>query len=226
MEVKLIAATAIHDNVPGYIPEPEERWVRHADSDELAEMAGRLCYKSWDRPNPATSTNAGYLANILGHRHYSVLEHASATFYIGGVSRSLTHELVRHRHLSPSQVSQRYVDESEANFVVGEWFDQLGKPEQYSIENHMASALKLYQSIYDELTLRGVPKKAARGAARSVLPNMTETALVLTGNHRAWRDVIEKRNSPAADAEIRELAKELLVRLKEIAPNTYQDMEV
>jgi thymidylate synthase (FAD) len=89
-------------------------WAVDEDADwtsgsALAEFAGRACYQSWKKPNPATATNAGYLAHIRDVGHMSVLEHATVTFYLTGVSRSLTHELVRHRHLSYSQLSQRYV---------------------------------------------------------------------------------------------------------------------
>ena len=75
----------------------------------LAEFAGRACYQSWSKPIPATATNAGYLDHILQVGHLSVLEHSSATFYITGISRSVTHELIRHRHFSFSQLSQRYL---------------------------------------------------------------------------------------------------------------------
>src|SRR5688572_24839488 len=91
-----------------YIPHPHE-----TSADQLAEFAGRACYESWERPNPATATNHGYLSNILDHKHYSVIEHAHFTLWITGVSRGLSHELVRHRHFSYSQRSQRYVDESD-----------------------------------------------------------------------------------------------------------------
>lgn len=84
---------------------PFDEWV--ANADELGEMAGRLCYKSWKRPNPVTANNKGYIGNIIAQQHFSVLEHASATFWISGVSRSLTHELVRHRHLSFSAEEDR-----------------------------------------------------------------------------------------------------------------------
>jgi thymidylate synthase (FAD) len=73
--------------------------------------------------------------------------------------------------------------------------------------------------------LTGVPRKVARQTARAVLPNMTETKILVTGNMRAWRDVIAKRNTPFADSEIHALAAELLHQLKELAPNTFQDME-
>src|ERR1700754_537372 len=93
-------------------------WSTDADGGAaLAEFAGRACYQSWKKPNPATATNAGYLKHILEVGHLSVIEHANATFYITGVSRSLTHELIRHRHFSFSQLSQRYVPAGEAVMV-------------------------------------------------------------------------------------------------------------
>ena len=68
----------------------------------------------WSKPNPRTATNAGYLRHIIDVGHFSVLEHASVSFYITGVSRSFTHELIRHRHFSYSQLSQRYVPEHDS----------------------------------------------------------------------------------------------------------------
>ena len=85
-------------------------WTTDATGGQaLAEFAGRACYQSWSKPIPATATNAGYLDHILQVGHLSVLEHSTATFYITGISRSVTHELIRHRHFSYSQLSQRYL---------------------------------------------------------------------------------------------------------------------
>lgn len=224
MRVVLLGQTIIDFSAlieMGYQPHEDEDDVH--DADQLAEAAGRLCYESFHRPNPHTASNNGYLRNIISQQHFSVVEHGSVTFFIDGVSRSLTHELVRHRHLSFSQVSQRYVDESESRVVIppvinNDYLDTV-------VAQQMAFAHRAYTSIYDTLRAAGVDKKAARGAARSVLPNATETKLVVTGNHRAWRDMLGKRLSPGADQEIRELAVEILRQLKGIAPNTYQDIE-
>ncbi len=232
MKVLLVAHTHV------YTPQMERAgWVREkpealADgtlmADQLAEFAGRACYQSWDRPNPATAQNAGYLANILDHEHFSVLEHASATFYVSGVSRSLSHELVRHRHLSFSQVSQRYVDESESQFVeppaVTKAQFAAGPDSGLPLAELATEIIAIYKELIKRLEALGSTRKEARQAARSVLPNATETKFVVTGNMRAWRDVIAKRISPHADAEIQLLAAELLRQLKEIAPNTFQDM--
>lgn len=91
--------------------------VLHGEIQLIPEFAGRGCYKSFDRPNPKTFTNRDYLQNIATQNHGNVMEHASVTFYVTGVSRSLSHELVRHRHMTPSQESQRYVPIDELRVV-------------------------------------------------------------------------------------------------------------
>lgn len=195
-----------------------------SDADEVVEFAGRACYQSWDTPNPKTATNEGYISNILAQEHFSVLEHASFTFYIEGVSRSLTHELVRHRHLSFSQLSQRYVDQSELNYVIP---PALRGNEMLKKQLHInwLVALNTYDAIVDEMVQAGAKRKEARQAARAVLPEMTETKIVVTGNGSSWRHFLQKRNHPAADAEIRELAQEIQRQLIEVAPNLFKDLE-
>ena len=101
-----------------FFPPADVPWSTDADGGQaLAEFAGRACYQSWRKPNPVTATNAGYLRHILEVGHLSVLEHGTVSFYLTGVSRSLTHELIRHRHFSYSQLSQRYVPERDAAMV-------------------------------------------------------------------------------------------------------------
>lgn len=191
------------------------------DADTLAHFAGRACYQAWDMPREATANDMGYLANILAQGHYSVLEHGSATFYIEGVSRNLTHELIRHRHLSYSELSQRYVDMEESKVVVAPANrEQFGLPE---LLPQAPQTLIDYKGVVDRLMNFGKTRKQAREAARYDLPGATETKIVVTGNHRAWRDMLQKRYSVHADAEIQALAKELLRQLKMLAPGCYQD---
>jgi thymidylate synthase (FAD) len=223
LRVTPIAYTQLNLLDTGYLATDE--WMpadwKTSDLDSLAEFAGRACYQSFDKPNPKTRENDDYLANILLQNHESVLEHASVTFYVTGVSRALTHELVRHRHLSFSQLSQRYVDESDAELVVPPALDN-------DEDRHWISAGYMgrdaYSVIVDVLTDRGVPRKKAREAARAVLPNCTETKIVVTGNLRAWRDVLKKRWHVAADAEIQQFAGVVLAHLRDIAPNSVQDI--
>lgn len=227
MKVTLLA----HTVVDGSLDEPVTlEWMewetdKTTDADHLAEFAGRACYQSFDRPNPNTAANSDYLNNILTQQHFSVLEHASATFYIEGVSRSLTHELVRHRHLSFSQLSQRFVN-AEKDFEVVHPPAVRSDPNLWSYDAAVGTAREAYKEVYRVLRDKDLTVKQAREAARAVLPNMVETKIVVTGNHRAWREFLAKRLSPAADAEIRELAIALLARLRQIAPNTYQDFSV
>lgn len=208
-------------------------WQPQGESGEdLIQFAGRACYQSWSRPNPATATNAGYIAHIVDVGHFSVLEHAQATFYLTGVSRSLTHELVRHRHFSVSQLSQRYVDESDAQMVVPhviaadplslEIFRQATEVARDAYED-LAERLTTLQADTDlPITAR---RKAARQAARAVLPNATETRIVVTGNVRSWRHFIDMRATAHADVEICEVAMRILLQLREIYPSCFADYE-
>ncbi|AFI24957.1 flavin-dependentthymidylate synthase [Mycobacterium phage SWU1] len=234
MKAKLIAATEID---PGALRDigfevddfeeskDEDPYFGDFDADELAEFAGRNCYRSFHRPNPATAENEDYLKHILEVGHESVLEHASATFYIEA-SRSVLTELERHRHLSFSVVSQRYVDPTELGVHVPPAIQEcMGEIPGEILRDAVEYAVGSYEAIVSYLSgVRGLPRKQAREAARAVLPNMTNSPMVVTGNHRAWRYVIKARWHEAADAEIRELAGELLRQLRQIAPNTYQDI--
>jgi thymidylate synthase (FAD) len=205
-------------------------WITDAAGGEaLAEFAGRACYQAWSKPNPATATNAGYLRHILEVGHLSVIEHASATFYITGISRSLTHELIRHRHFSYSQLSQRYVPERDAAVV-----EPAVIADDPALHKVFVAATEASLVAYNELltgleerfsdvgnaTLR---RKQARQAARAVLPNATETRIVVTGNYRAWRHFVAMRATEHADVEIRELAVECLRQLQAVAPNVFND---
>lgn len=197
----------------------------------LAEFAGRACYQSWGKPNPATATNLGYLRHILEVGHLSVLEHGTVSFYIAGISRSLTHELIRHRHFSYSQLSQRYVPAHGAAVV-----EPAVIAEDPYLHRVFTEAVAVAQRAYAELEhalqrkFEGQPatsaRKQARQAARSVLPNAAETRIVVTGNFRAWRHFIAMRATEHADVEIRALAIACLGHLVRIAPNVFGDFEV
>jgi thymidylate synthase (FAD) len=216
-----------------FAPPPEVPWETDADGGQaLAEFAGRACYQSWNKPNPATATNDGYLRHILEVGHLSVLEHGTVTFYLTGVSRSLTHELIRHRHFSYSQLSQRYVPERDAAMVEPGVIAE--DPELHAMfleaaEASLGAYTRLLEGLekkfadVDNVTSR---RKQARQAARSVLPNATETRIVVTGNYRAMRHFVAMRASEHADVEIRELAVAMLRELQRVAPNVFADFEI
>ncbi|HEY4955241.1 MAG TPA: FAD-dependent thymidylate synthase [Gemmatimonadaceae bacterium] len=219
---------------PSFV-EPEHlpvNWLGEStDGERLAEFAGRLCYMS--QKNPASRPTREYLENIKKQGHGSVLEHATYSLLLEGVSRSLTHELVRHRAgFAYSQLSQRYVDESTANFVMppaiigdaaleGAWREQMDAA-QKSYVALVESLMQRYAWVGDKIHRR----KMAREAARGVLPNSTETKIVVTANARAWRTMLELRSSEGAEQEIRRCAVEILRILQAAAPGFFADFEI
>ena len=215
--------------------EPEHLRVQwfgeSSDGERLAEFAGRLCYMS--QRNPANRSTAEYLENIKKQAHGSVLEHANYSLLLEGVSRSLTHELVRHRAgFAYSQLSQRYVDESVADFVVPPAI--LGDEAlEARWQAQMEDAQRTYVALVEQLMERYAwvadrvhRRKMAREAARGVLPNSTETKIIVTANVRAWRTMLELRAGEGAELEIRRLAVAVIRILKEEAPAFFSDFEV
>ena len=204
-----------------------------AASEVLSEIAGRTCYMSFGK---GRKSNKEYLDNILTSKHGSVLEHAVWCLLVTGVSRALTHELVRHRAgFGYSQLSQRYVDESDARYVVPPLFqesDALRAKFEETVERLREAYVELaeaaaghVQQKYPDLSPRD-RRKWARQAARSILPNACETKIFITGNSRSWRHFLELRGSVHADAEIRLLAVEIFKALKRESPNIFQDIEL
>lgn len=199
--------------------------------EHLAEIAGRLCYMSYARPRPGG--NKTYLNHILEVGHGSVLEHAEWNLIFTGISRSCTHELVRHRAgWGFSQLSQRYVDESIAEYVEPDviandpqahalWLDAIAKVHQTYVQ--LVDRLNEHFASEPDKTLR---RKMARQAARSVLPNATETKIFVTANARALRHFIEMRASRHAEVEIRKLAIAVLRLMQAEAPNLFGDYQL
>ena len=198
-----------------------------SDLDQIPEIAGRECYQSFNNPRPGG--NAAYLKRILSEGHGSVLEHATVGFRILGVSRNLTHELIRHKAgTAISELSQRYVDLSDIGFVVPPWITD--EKMCQALQRHYKDCLRLYQRLVGEFdtdkTCTTLQRKRIREAARAVLPGATETRIVYTANLRAWRNILEQRGNIHADLEIRRLAVLICEELKKIAPNVFQDFEV
>lgn len=192
------------------------------DTDILPEFAGRNCYESFHKPNPATSTNQAYLKNTVDEQqHESILEHSSVSFYISGVSRNLLLELERHRHISFSVISTRYVSPDKMGMVL---HPNTPADIEEEIRLHDEAGRRLAYKIYLRSKVNGLGVKESREAARQVLGGNTETKFIVTGNLRAWRGIIQLRAHPKADAEIQQFAKAILYKLKKIAPNSFQNM--
>jgi len=215
-----------------FITEEGMTWETDATSaaEKVVEVGGRVCYMSFGK---GRKTNHEYIDNILEAKHGSVIEHASWTFLFTGVSRSLTHELIRHRSgFSYSQLSQRYVDESTADFVEPEAI--AANPEAHALfEQTIAAAQEAYVALVElldkqfvDVPTKTLRRKMARQAARAVLPNATETKIVVTANARSWRHFIEMRASPYSEPEIRRLAIKILRVLQQEAPNLFGDYEI
>lgn len=233
--VSLIAKTNIEKSEVGeFLKEHGMGWPANSDDPSVelvSEFGGRICYMSFGKGRPSKE----YHEHILEVGHGSVLEHGVWNFAIWGVSRALTHELIRHRAGSAvSQLSQRYVDESLAEYVIAPLFQH-----ESVIEEYQEDLLKVHElylkwqnkavSLIDKHHphLQGTDKrKNARQAARYFLPNATETKLLFSVNTRALRHIIELRGSEHADVEIRNLAIELYNIAVKKAPNLFFDYEL
>lgn len=208
-------------------------WTTDTDvaGEKLCEIAGRLCYMSFAKPRPGG--NSAYIQHLLEVGHGSVLEHSVFNLIITGVSRSFTHELIRHRAgFGYSQLSQRYVDESEADYVEPDCIAEV--PELHAlwletIQRSHDAYCQLVEGLMGKFG--GVPdttlrRKLARQAARSVLPNATETKIFVTANARALRHFAEMRCNEYAEVEIRKVAARILQVLMREAPNLFGDYEL
>ena len=220
----------------GLPPIPESIRAGDDESAAVVEISARMCYMSYGR---GRRDIADFIGNLLSSKDGSVLEHVNFGFVITGVSRSLTHELVRHRAgFAYSQRSQRYVDESGASFVIPPALSEGIEDGGVALEA-FRRAVELASQGYAELVealdkalpesmfeLRTDRRKAIRQAARAVLPNATETKIFVTANVRAWRHFIEMRAAPYADWEVRRLALRILEILESEAPLLFGDFTV
>lgn len=207
-------------NHPDSFTGGDEHWH---DGEWLIEFAGRECYQSFH--NPAGRTTEGYIRNVRNQQHLSVFRHVSVTYRLEGVSRALTHELIRHKFLDPSQLSQRYVDSRDA-WVVAPPF-VLTDPELYNAwklraEYAMSDLVtfeRLFEARHPELT-----QKKRREAVRSLAPNCIETKVVVTANLHAWLEVLPKRWNSHADAEIQRLFEIIGKDLKTVYPAVFEEI--
>jgi thymidylate synthase (FAD) len=224
--------TMDRETIDRFLEDQELTWETDTEvgGEQLVEAGGRICYMSFGK---GRKTNREYIQNLVSMKHGSVLEHATWDFIITGVSRSFTHELVRHRAgWGYSQLSQRYVDESTANFV---------EPEIIANDERLhavwLNAVKTTHDAYRELVeglMEHLPnvenkterRKRVREAARSVLPNATETMIFCSANARALRHFIELRGAEGAEAEIRRVALKLLRLMQQEAPTLFGDYEI
>lgn len=187
------------------------------DAETLLTMAGRNCYRSFHRPNSKTYNDADYLRRTLGQQaHWSIAEHATATLYFTGVSRAFLAELTRHRHLSFSVESQRFLNANDANIVMPPAMRDLDEESKENFLWRVDESITDYKNA--QTALNRLPKKQRNEAARALLPNAVETCMVVTGNLRCWHEVIQRRTQPDADAEMQEVMRLAKAELHTISP--------
>jgi thymidylate synthase (FAD) len=240
LRVYLIASTSmISGPLAGFdqfLAEQSLEWQRPESAtgpERLVEAAGRVCYMSFGSRQYQLST-AAYIAHLIKQGHESVLEHANFTVLVAGISRSLSHQIVRHRvGFAYSQLSQQYHDESEAQFVepgslsrhpdIRElWRQQIdGSRRAYSELLARMDAL----DVGREMPLKE-RQRMRRSIARSILPGATQTTMVITGNVRGWRHVLKVRGSTAGDTEMRNYCVSILRCLRDAAAPFFADFEI
>lgn len=203
--VRLLAITGLSGEIQ------RKNDTKNPASEELIEYAGRLCWDTTDK----IGTNYKRIQEWIRLGHESVIEHASATFYIRA-SRVFTHELVRHRLASYSQRSQRYVKETEPRYIMPAELSAAGRNCQDTFHRAMKDAWLAYQKLLDI----GVKPEIAR----YVLPNACETQIVMTMNFRELRHFIKLRTSERALPEMRAVAGEIRRIMKELAPRVFEDL--
>ena len=185
------------------------------NAEKLIEAAGRTSYLS--SPKQKENSEKAFIRMLIKNQHLSVLEHAYATFRISNVSRAFTHQLVRHRLCSFIQQSQRYVNESNYDYMEPDSIKE--NPEAHSIFIDLMDRAK---EAYIKLHTLGVRKEDAR----YVLPNATGSQIVMSANFREWRHIIGLRGEPQSQWEIRRVAIEILKILKKHAPTVFGDFEI
>ena len=205
-----------------------------SNSEEIVEAAGRICYLSYGEAQ-APRTNAEYIANLIGMGHESVLEHVNWGFVLTGISRAFSHQLVRHRvGWAFSQLSQQYHDELDAQFAEPSALSR--SPAARIAWNEAVEAsrdayrkiLRILNESASSLSSKE-EKEIRRGiftAARSVLPNATETKIFATVNARALRHFFSLRGAIEGDEEMRRVSALLLAIVREDAPALFSDFAI
>ena len=206
------------------------------DADALTEFAGKSCYMSFDKNLNLNLTKVGGRPNsayiqdgIIGNKHGSVLEHSTVTFFLTNVSRVVTHELVRHRAGTAfSQTSGRYVRSNNVDMYIPD--ELAGCPEAVAVFQRANAQME--ENLAELVEITGIDtmtnfelKKRLTSAFRRILGNGQANHLVMTGNHRAWRHIIEMRTSVHAEEEIRVIMSDVAQQLKDKFPTIYGDMD-
>ena len=190
------------------------------DAELVIADAARTCY---DSAQKELESARKMIKALIKSGHEAMIEHAHATFRLSGVSRVLTHELVRHRLFSFAQRSQRYVKEDEPSYVVPDVLVNASETDQKMqlAKDMFSKAMQNAWDAYSLLLSYGLKPEDAR----FVLPNACTTEIVVSGDFREWRNFLKLRLGPRAQWEIRKVANIILEKLYEIAPSCFEDLK-
>jgi thymidylate synthase (FAD) len=237
MRLYLISAPTLQPSYRDFLRDRGVEWRESeeasiSDAQRLVELSGRICYMSFgDKQSPRT--NSEYIVNLIDKAHESVLEHANFSILADGISRGLSHQLVRHRAgFSYSQLSQQYHDEASATFVRPD-----GLENYPDLENlwdvSVKQSLESYKQLVSELEMSGAGEdltnkeriRMIRSVSRSVLPAATSTTLMITANARAWRNLLLVRGGIEGDLEMLDFCAGVFRLVEAHSPALFADFE-
>lgn len=197
------------------------------DPEEIVAQAAKLCYSAASvddlKKQIERKSQANFIEKLMDMRHLSPIEHATFTFGIEGISRSCSHQIVRHRLASYSQQSQRYVGQQSGktggfHFIVPPGIEKIGKKQWFTEKMHLIQ--QWYDELVGELENQG---ESTFEDARFLLPNAAETKIIITMNARELLHFFRVRCCNRAQWEIRELATEMLRQVKQVSPHIFKD---
>lgn len=235
MKIYLIGQTNFNKNIFKLFLKQEGFLLKEqkiSDQEMITEIAGRICFMSFGN-NRVTKSSREFIKKLIFLEHENALEHVSWSFLVTGVSRSFTHQFVRHRvGFSFSQLSQQYCDQSNVKFIEPKLLKRI--PDVLVLwKKTMLNIKEVYRDMLNKLQKAKMPdyekkelKRAILSIARSVLPNATETKVLFTANARAIRHFLKVRGSIVGDAEMRLFSTKLLQILKKEAPALFSDFQI
>lgn len=236
MKVYLISKNTLEDGMSKFLRDRKLSWKHDecvSDPELVVEAAGRVCYMSFGDKQYRKTTKE-YISNIMHQGHDSVLEHATFTVLVDGLTRALSHQLVRHRiGFAYSQLSQQYHDESDAEFAQPYGLEEnpelkkqwLQWCESTRVMHNSLRSASFKDSAFAHLSGKE-QQRHSRSMARSVLPNATCTTMVITGNARAWRHLLNVRGDIAGDIEMREYCISIYQLLLNSSPSLFSGFEI
>lgn len=186
----------------------------------VVAQAASLCYSKEGLKREIDLDSARKLIRRIPQKHGSMLEHISYTFFIEGISRACSHELVRHRHASFSQRSQRYVNEQEAEMILPEKVLAYLRKSPKELSDSFLELYKKTLRIYED---HGISGQEANQDARYFLPNAAETKLIMSMNARSIQNFLNQRMCYRAQDEIRNLAYKMFELVYPTAPSIFEN---